>query len=354
MSNTKFVVILGLMFFLFTACSLVDKIKQKINDKKQTSETNDTWDVKEETKESTSSVDMTFYNKYIDAMNKIQDAGEEIQKSYVSSIPEPSSINKNSLIIPVGFTLAVSSMERTMKEYKRSLLDGGELSKLQAAGEMKQEIETDFRNLLSSMENYFNVSTKVSDYYSKGEFKNDLSKAVPFDNDMKSAYDKYKTDLKKFSDDLKRHKPKRKAKDPSKISDPDERAATIMLNAYGNILDAAEEFYENFDGLERNGDFTAANESFNKFKTEYAKNKNDVMTAEFSEKTKFMKYSFEDYFAKMSEKFIEAGDKFFEKAPGARNDNEFRNLYNGVIDNYNNMINSHNTSIQTLNTFRAF
>lgn len=347
MSLYKVGAILILTYFVFTGCSMFDKLKEKLSTKKDIPE------IKEVTKESTSGKeDLRFYNKYIDAMNKIQEAGEGINKNYASSIPEPASISKNSLIIPVTFSLAVQTMERTLKEYKRSFLDGGELSKLSASKEMQTEIEADFRNLLSSMESYYNTAEKVSKYYSAGEFKNDLSKAKPYDEEMKGAYEKYKSDFRKFSGDLKKYKPKREVIDPTTISNPDQRSARVMLNAYGNILDAAETFYESFESLDYKSDMTQAKESFGRFKADYDKNKNDVLNSEFTEKTKFMKYSFEDYFANMADKFIESGNRFFEKGPGSKNGGEYRKLYNDLIDKYNSMITAYNTSIQNISYFQ--
>ncbi len=347
-SKLKFSIVLAIALIIFTGCSVVDKIKEKLNSRKETEQ------VKEEIKEFASADDLQFYNKYIDVMNKIQEAADNVQKNYLSNIPEPSSLSKNSLIIPVTFSLAVQSLERVMKEYKRSFLDGGDLSKLSASDEMQNEIESDFRALLSSIEKYYVIAEKVSRYYTASEFKNDLSKALPYDEELKNAYDVYKTDFKKFSGDLKKYKPKRKVKDPSSISNPDERSAQVMLNAYGNILDAAEYFYENFDGLEQKSDLTAANSAFGKFISDYDKNKNDILSAEFTDKTKFMKYGFEDYFSKMADKFVGAGNKFFKKAPAAKDAREFRNLYNDVINNYNYMITAYNTSVQNINTIRMF
>ena len=347
MSSKKFTVILFLSFFIITGCSIVNKLKEKFSSNKETV-------TKELTKEFTSEGNMNFYNAYIEVMNKIQDPCESIYRDYIRDVPDPGSVTKNSLIIPVGMQVGTQTLERTIKEYKRSLLDGGELSKLKASDDMQNEIESDLKALLPAMEDYQKVSAKVSDYYFKRDYVNDMSKVKPYDEEMKSSYSKYKSEFTKFSDALKKYKPKRKIHDPEAASDPDEKTSLIMLNAYGDILDAAESFYESFDGLEYKSDLTAAKTKLDEFEKTYNESKKKVLNAEFSEKIKFMKYNFEDYFSTTSLNFIDAGKTFFESAPDARNENAYKSKYNDVINSYNNMISSYNTSIGTINRIRAW
>lgn len=349
MNSSKFIITLLLSFFVFTACSLVDKLKEKISSKKE--ELTEKESTKESTKEN-SAENMEFYNKYIGALNKIQDAGDDVYSDYMSNIPEPSSINKNSLIIPVSFQLSVSTLERVTKEYRRSLLDKGELSKLSASGEMQDEVETSFKKLLTTLDQYYAVSSKVSEYYSKYKYKEDLSKVKPYDEEIKAEYEKYKTDIDNLSDILKKYKPKREVKDPSSIKNPNEKASTIMLNAYGNILDGAEEFYDNFKGLKMNDDVLKAKQSLDNFERIYNESKESVLNAEFTESTRFMKYTFEDYFQKTVNDFLTAGREYFEK--NITSDSDYRKKYNEVINKYNLMINSYNTNINSINMIRSF
>ncbi|HMS32809.1 MAG TPA: DUF3829 domain-containing protein [Ignavibacteria bacterium] len=347
MNSVKFPGILIISFFILTGCSIVNKFKEKLSGNKETV-------TKEQTKELTAGSDMNFYNAYIEVMNKIQDPCESIYRDYMRDVPEPGSVNKNSLIIPVGMQLGAQTLERTIKEYKRSLLDGGELSKLKASDEMQNELEADLKSLLPAMEEYQIVSAKVSDYYFKRDYVKDLTKVKPYDEEMKSAYGRYKTEFTKFSGALKKYKPERKIHDPEAVSDPDEKTSLIMLNAYGDILDAAESFYESFDGLEYKSDLTGAKTKLDEFEKTYNESKKKVMNAEFSEKIKFMKYNFEDYFSTTSLNFIDAGKTFFESAPDARNENAYKSKYNDVINSYNNMISSYNTSIGTINRIRSW
>jgi len=344
MFEKKFVVILLVTFFILTGCSMVDKIKEKLNQKSE--KKTDSW---EDTKEVTSGDDMTFYNKYIAVMNKLQENGDKVYADYISNIPEPNSITKNSMIIPVSFQISVGSLERAIKENKRSFYDGGELSKLNASSEMKQEIETDFKNLHSTMEEYYTVASKVSDYYSKREYRNDLTNVKTFDDEMQNIYDRYRPQINKLSSDLKKFKPKREIRDPNSISDPDEKSSIVMLNAYENILDAAEEFYESYNGLEYKEDLTTAQKTFEDFKIKFNENKNNVLSSVFTDRTKHMKYSFEDYFVKTVGNFMDAGNRFFENAPSVRDEKIYRTSYNDVIDDYNRMIESYNSSINSIN-----
>lgn len=355
MPKFKFLSVLVFTFILALSCSLVDKLKEKISSNKESEDKKEiTTEDKEETKEITSTADLEFYNKYIEVSNKIQEAGGKVYKDYVNDVPDPKSISKGSFIIAVSFSLSADNLERTYKEYNRSYYDGGQLSKLTASKEMQAEIEGNLKALLKSMESFFNTSRKVADYYSKSEYKSDLSKAPGYDEEMKSAYDKYKEDFNRFSDSLKKYKPKKQQKDPNSISNPDEKAVTILMNSYENTLDRAEEFYNEFNGLEYKGDLSKAKEKFREFEAGFKEEKNTVQSAEFTDKTKYMKYSYEDYFVKMTNMFTEAGNKFFDTAPDAKNVNEFNTKYDDVVNNYNYMINAYNTNINIVNTFRVY
>ena len=354
MSKYRFISALIVVFFLITSCSMIDKLKEKLSSKDENKDKKEETTTKEETKEVTSGADLEFYNKYIGVSNKVQEAGEKVYKDYVSDIPDPKSISKSSFIVAVSFKLSADNLERTYKEYNRSFYDGGELSKLNASEDMKSAIEGSFKELLKSMEDYYNTAAKVSEYYSKNEFKDDLSKAVPYDEQIRSSYEKYKSDFDKFSDAVKKYKPKRIVRDPNSISNPDERSVAILMNSYENTLDKAEEFYDAFNGLEYKGDFTKAKDKFREFESSFKEDKNTVLSGEFSEKTKYMKYSYEDYFVKMTNMFLDAGNKFFDHAPSAKDQNDFNRSYDDVVNNYNYMITAYNTNINIVNSFRVY
>ncbi|MBK6537241.1 MAG: hypothetical protein IPG09_05500 [Ignavibacteria bacterium] len=63
-----------------------------------------------------------------------------------------------------------------------------------------------------------------------------------------------------------------------------------------------------------------------------------------------MKYNFEDYFSKTSDKFTIAGNKFFSDYRNFKSEEVFKNKYNEVIVNYNYMVQSYNTSISSINS----
>ena len=353
MTQIKSISMPVLIFFLITSCSTIDKLKEKISSDKESGDKKE--DTKrEDTKEVTSTDDLAFYNKYIDVSNKIQEAAEKVQKDYYSDIPEPKSISKSSFIMAVSFGLSVDNLERVTKEYKRSYFDGGELSKLNAADEMKSDIEGKLKTLIPAMEDYHLVAAKVADYYKKGDFKKDPTSAGPYDAEIKSAYEKYKSAFENFSSSIKKYKPKRNVRDLNSISNPDERSVALLMNAYENTLDKAEEFYEAFNGVEYKGDLSKAKGKFNEFEMSFKEDKKTALNGEFSEKTKYMKYSYEDYFVKMTNMFLDAGKKFFDEAPNAKDINSFNRVYDDVVNNYNYMITAYNSNINIVNTFRVY
>lgn len=353
MSKYRFIISLIIAGFLVTSCSTIDKLKEKLSSKDDNKDKKEETK-KEETKEVTAGADLDFYNKYIEVSNKIQDAGEKVYKDYVNDIPSPKSLSKSSFIIAVSFKLSSDNLERIYKEYNRSYFDGGELSKLNASSDMKSDIEGNFKTLLKVMEEYYNVSSKVADYYSKNEWKNDLTKAGAYDDDLKTAYEKYKSAFDKFSDSVKKYRPQRKVRDIESYKNPDEKSVAVLMNAYENTLDNAEEFYDAFNGLEYKGDYSKAKEKFAKFEKSFKEDKNSVLSAEFSEKTKYMKYSYEDYFVKMTNMFLDAGTKFFDHAPSASDQGDFNRTYDDVVNNYNYMISAYNTNINVVNMFRVY
>lgn len=353
MSKYRFFISLIITAILITSCSTLDKLKEKLGSKDEGKDKKEETK-KEETKEVTAGADLEFYNKYIEVSNKVQDAGEKVYKDYVNDIPSPKSLGKSSFVIAVSFKLSSDNLERVYKEYNRSFFDGGELSKLNASADMKNDIEGNFKTLLKTMEDYYNVSSKVADYYSKNEWKNDLSKAETYDDDLKTAYEKYKSAFGKFSDSVKKYKPQRKVRDIESIKNPDEKSVAVLMNAYENTLDKAEEFYDAFDGLEYKGDYSKAKDKFREFESSFKQDKNSVLSAEFSEKTKYMKYSYEDYFVKMTNGFLDAGTKFFDHAPSASDQADFNRTYDDVVNNYNYMISAYNTNINVVNMFRVY
>ncbi|HRJ99531.1 MAG TPA: DUF3829 domain-containing protein [Ignavibacteria bacterium] len=352
MVKFKFAGILILSIFILTGCSMFTKLKEKLSAAKE--ETTEKESVKESVKNESSKENMNFYNKYMEVMNKIQDSGEGVYKSYMSEIPKPGSVTKNSLIIPISFQMASQTLGNTAKQYERSLLDGGELSKLNASDDMKNDLENDLKNLLPAMKEFSEVSGKVSEYYVNREYKDDMSKVIPYEEEMKKSYEKYKAAFNKLSEDLKKYKPKRVIHDPESASSPDEKSSLIMLNAYGDILETAEIFFDSFVNLTFFSDMSEAKVKFSEFEKAFEKSRASVLSAEFSEQYKFMKYNFEDYFAPTAEKFISEGNKFFGSGGGIKSDKEFLKGYNEMINSYNSMIKSYNTNIGTINRVRSW
>src|ERR1041384_82461 len=157
MQKIKLIFILLFIVMLTASCSMVNKLKEKFSankdgDKKEKT-TEEKENTKEQTIEKTSEADLNFYNKYIEAANKVTDIADGMHKEYTTGVPDPKTLRKNSMVLALGFDFKVNDMERMLKEYKRSLLDGGELSKLSSDNpDMKREIEADFKDLLDVMD----------------------------------------------------------------------------------------------------------------------------------------------------------------------------------------------------------
>lgn len=351
MNKVKFFISLLVIVSIAISCSKFSSLKEKLSnkDKEQTKEDTE----KEQTVSKTSQNDLMFYNKYIEVVNKVQEAIEEIHKSYIENVPEPKSLTKTSFVLVITSDMYVNNLERAIKDFKRSFFDGGELSKLETDNkEMKRDIESEFRNVLSRMEEYHNTARKVIDYYKNKDFQKDLSPAAGYDTEMKDQWEKSKAAYEKLSDIVKKYKPKREYRDPEKISNPDERSIAVLLNAYENTLDGAESFYAKFEKADKSSSWTEVSASIDDFEKGFKSESDKVNSTEFTEKTKFMKYNFEDYFTKTVNDFIKEARSFTDKVQNNKlSDREFNTGYDAVVRNYNYMINSYNSSTQILNTY---
>jgi vacuolar-type H+-ATPase subunit E/Vma4 len=342
-----------LVFLIFiTSCSFIDNLKEKLGGSK--TETEDT--TKEVTAESNSENDIQFYNKYIDVLNKISEAVERFHKAYLDDVPAPGTIDKNSMIFVISSDVYLTMLERLHLDYKRSLFDNGELAKLIADnGEMKTEIEANLKDVLNALEEYNNTAREVVDYYKNKGYEKDAALSKSYDEKMTSGYNKYKDAFDKLNESVKKYKPERTKRDPDKISDPDEKAAVVLINAYENTLDGAEEFYAKLQKVEKTSDVSDLYKTLDEFEKKYNEDKNKVQSTEFTEKTKFMKYNFEDYFNKTVTDFVKETRKFLDSVAGKKmKDDEFNRGYDNVINYYNYMINSYNSSIGVLNTFQFY
>jgi len=354
MKILKFTTLSIIILAFLTSCSLVDRIKEKLASKK----TDNKESTKEETTEKTKSGgenDLKFYNAYIDVVNKISAAAEDLQKDYISEVPEPKSLRKSSFVMVVSANIQLSNVESIIKQYKRSYYDNGDLAKLTADNdEMKKEIEGDFKATLSSLENYFTVAQKVIGYYNNKDFEKDVSLASGYDDDMKTAYNKYKDDFNKLNSDLKKYRPKRNQRNPDDYSNPDEKAVAVLLNTYENTLEKAEDFYDLFEKFKKGDDIQPLNSAVDALDAGFQSDKNKVESAPFTDKTKYMKYSFEDYFTKTVTEFVSQWKKFSGSVSGKTDERKFNDGYNDVVRYYNYMIDAYNSSINTANSFRVY
>lgn len=355
MRKLKYGVLLSVLVLFIMSCSLFNNLKEKLGNKQEDDkkeETRKEETTKEETTTGTSQSDLEFYNKYIDVLNKISETVEQFHKSYLSEVPDPKTLRKNSMVFAIASGVYESQMESTIKNYNRSLFDNGELSKLKPDNaQMKQEIESSFKEVLTAAEDYQKLSKEVIDYYQNKKYQDDLSPAAGYEEKMKNSYDKYKEAYDKFNSAVKKYKPKRTRRDPDQIHDPDQKSAAVLMNAYENTLDGAEEFYEKFQKLDKDGSTAELSAVVDSFEAKFMDDTKKIQSTGFTDRTKFMKYNFEDYFTKTVNDFISETRKFFDSVNKKKlNAKGFNDGYDKVIQYYNYMINAYNSSIGTINT----
>lgn len=353
MKNFKFIISLFLLFILLTSCSYFKNIFTKSSEESHQIEPEYT---KEKTLEKTSQADLTFYNKYIETSNKISETADELNKNFLTSVPDPATISKGSFILVVGLDIQVSTLERLLKEYRRSYYEGGELSKLTAENPaMKEEIEASFRDLLKVLEKYYSVSERVTKFYQNKEYATNVSKAAGFDKEMKDAYKEYDSIYTKFKETLKKYKPQKIRKNPDDYTNKDEKAVVIVQNSLENVMDLADNFYSKFEGINKNSDVDGLQADIEEFQRKFDAEKNKIQSTEFSDKSRYIKFSFEDYFTKMTQGFIDEVIKFNkEMKKGKMSDRDFGLSYDNVVRSYNYMINAYNSSITTVNSFKVY
>ena len=298
----------------------------------------------------------TFYNKYIDVLNTISPSVDFYQKTYYQMVPEPSKLTKSSFVSFSFTSVYLSQIEDNLKKYNRSYFDGGELSKLQTSNEtMKEEIETAFKNFIKSIESYRETAVKLNDYYKDNNYKDDLGKAKTLDDEIRNKYDEYSKNFDSFRDALKKYKPKRVVKNPDEITNPDEKAVAIMQNMLEATIDEGEPLYESFEGIDANSDISKFKSLAETFKKNFGAGKDKVLAAPFTDKSKYLKHSFEDYFMKMANDFINACDDFVKKSEGGKlKGNSFTNEYDKVKNSYNYMVQAYNSTIGMTNSFRVY
>lgn len=336
--------------FLF-GCSKIGKLFDKVENVSKTGQGG-----KDDSPDEPSANDVDYYNKYIDVLNTISPSVDQYQKTYYQSVPEPSKLSKSSFVIVSFTSVYINQIEDNLKKYKRSYFENGELSKLQTSNEtMKTDIETAFKDFIKSIESYKETAARVNEYYKDNNFKDDLGKAKTLDNEIRNKYDEYSKSFDNFRDVLKKYKPKRVVKNPDEISNPDEKAVAVLQNTIEATIDEAEPLFNIFSGIEANSDITEFKSSAETFKKNFETGKNKVLAASFTEKSVYIKHSFEDYFMKMTTDFITACEDFIKKSEnGKLKGNNFGYEYDNVKNRYNYMIQAYNSTIGMTNSFRVY
>ena len=356
MKKVKFIAVLILITIAFQGCSIIDDIKEKLG-----GNTDENKEVKEQTVEENTygrptENDLQYYNKYVEVLNKISEAVERFHKSYLSDVPDPKSVKKESMIFVIASDVYLSQVEQLVKSYKRSLFDNGELAKLKPDNDtMKREVEASFKNLLGALDAYQNQAREIVNYYKNKGYQKDLSLAVGYDERLNNSYDNYSEALENFNSTIGKFKPQRTRRDPDKIEDPDERSATVLMNAYENTVDAADSFYNEFQYIQNDSSTAGLSKMLDEFEAKFKEETKKVESTDFTDRTKFMKYNFEDYFTKTVKDFVAEARKFLKRvSTGKLSTKYFNEGYDGVMNYYNYMINAYNSSIGTLNTFSKY
>jgi len=134
-----------------------------------------------------------------------------------------------------------------------------------------------------------------------------------------------------------------------------EKVVVILQNALENTIEKAESFNEKFKETNNNTDITSLVEELRVFEKTFELESEKVMSAEYSDMTKYMKYNYEDYFSKTVTDFVRHADKFLDKMKSRNlSSSEFKQGYNDVILYYNLMITSYNTTLVTVNMFQTY
>ena len=175
------------------------------------------------------------------------------------------------------------------------------------------------------------------------------------DNELRNKYDEYSKSFDTFKEVLKKYKPKRVVKNPDDISNPDEKAVAILQNTIEATIDDAEKVYDKFSVVDEKSDLTEFKNATSDFKKKFEIEKNKVLSAPFSDKSKYLKHSFEDYFMKMTNDFINACEEFAKKQEsGKLKGNNFGYEYDNVKNRYNYMVQAFNSTIGMTNSFRIY
>ena len=199
------------------------------------------------------------------------------------------------------------------------------------------------------------TSRKVVTFYKDNKYKNNLSQAVQYDKEIKHKYEEYEFVLDVYTDMLDKYKPIILIKDPNDYSDPEEKVVVIIQNALETTSRKGESINEMFKDINKNSDVTPIIEELSEFEKTFKVEQGKVMSAEYSDVTKYMKYSFEDYYSKTVKDFITQADKFMDSMKGRKlNDVEFQVGYDNVILYYNLMVTAYNSTLVTIYSFQTY
>lgn len=345
--SLKYLVVVVVSFFTLAGCSFlyekVDNFAKKLEEKIGPLETPS---LNEEISVSTLN-DVIFYNKYLEAYYKFKRLGDDLYKNYKKDVPTLEAA-KNAFMVFVVYNIYLNNFEREIKSYDRSLFDGGDLSKLKANDpNMQQNLESAMRDLLRAGLLFHQNANNAYLFIKDNRKTAPVQKIKEYDDQFMSGFETFKESMAMYRKALDEIKPTIKTYNPDDFSG-NKKAIVILLNAYVEIMDSTSNFHHAI--LDNKiTDINEVRENVNSLKNLFNRNFNNVMQAPFDDRSKFMKYGFEDYFKKTYDNYLEKVIAAMSSVKDDTNNIDVRNL-----DTYYSMlVSSYSSGLSTIETMNA-
>lgn len=300
-----------------------------------------------------------FYNLYTEISNGISLSIEDFHRSYLSSVPQPIRISKNTEVKMLGTEVYFNALKKKFEETEEKVYTL-RFNNLNTSDTVSyQAIKTGFSDLLNSVKSYIILADTVIQFYKTGNYKKQPSQAAILDTGIKGKYKTYSELQAGFSVSLKRVKPVKILKNPEEFDDNDKKSIAVLQNVLENVMEKSENLYDLLKKLiphfyaVPDTALTEIRQELKSFKINFNIEKDKVFRAPFGSKTLSAKKMFEEYFSETVEEFYEQTFKFIDKLR-SRNlgKDELNRDYDAVMVDYNNLINAYNNLINLINNTR--
>lgn len=302
-TSIKFFIVGIISIFTLAGCSFlyekVDNFAKKLEEKLEHPDV----PVLKDKLPTSSLNDVIFYNKYLEAYYKFNRLGDDLYRSYKKDVPNPEAV-KNAFMVFVAYNIYLNNFEGEIKKYDRSLFDGGELSTLKANDpNMQQNLESAMRDLLRAGLLFHQNANNAYKYIKANRKTAPVQKIKEFDDQFMSGYETFESSISMYRKALDENKPAIQTYNPDDFSG-EKKAIVILLNAYVEVMDSTSNFHHAI--LDNKiTDINEVRENVTNLNNLFNRNFNKVMQAPFDERTKFMKYGFEDYFKRNFDNYLE-------------------------------------------------